>query len=203
VPSISKRLLACVALTSAMSGLSAGGSLAAAPATSAAGTATATTRLIYLVPNCEDCVLFLYGYDSDGGGWGTLGIDVDDGRAEVVIDTALTAGLVTLVKVPWEHGDPLTAGTPTVAMRYNGQAVGSSVTVQQARAKKRASGCWAGTSERRQRFRIVVRKVRAADGTATTLAFARQTRAWTKPMRAAPKGRLRTWSAEPCILPAP
>ncbi len=156
------------------------------------------TRLIYVVPNCAGCQLFLFGYDSEGNGWGTPAIDVNDGRAEVTVETSLTKGLVTLVETPWErHID----GTPTMAIRYNRQAAGSRVVVRQAQRRTRASGCWAGTSVHRHRFHLVVRRVSLSDRVVSTLAFARRTQPWAEPMTSAPHGRLRTFVAEPCRLP--
>lgn len=174
---------------------------ASAPREAADEPAVASTRLTYLVADCDGCVLFLYGFDADGNGWGTPGVEVIDGRAEVEIDTALTAGLVTVIETPWESGrDPLAVGTPTVVVRYGRQAVGSRMSSDVARSKNRASGCWAGTSSDHYAFRVVVRRVEGSDGTASTLAFTRTTQAWTRPMTAVTDGRLRTFAATPCDL---
>jgi len=195
-----KRRLAFAALCCL---LSVGGSLAAAGASTRALVSPAeepgTTRLIYLVSDCEGCKLWLVGFDGDGHGWGTPPIDINEGRAEVVIDTALTPGLVTLVVPPWDNKGGR-QGTPTIAMRYNKQAVGSRVTNRRARSRTRGTGCWAGTDASRHRFHIIVRRVQLPDGV-STLAFARTTQAWTKPMAPAPHGRLRTVSPAPCTLP--
>ena len=158
-----------------------------------------TTRLVYIVPGCERCKISVFGFDEEGGGWGTAAMDVEDGRLEVVVPTALTNGLVTLIQPPWDDESDIVGGIPTVVMRYSKQRVGGAMTVARARSKSRASGCWAGTDAPRHRFTIVVRRARSGDDSlSSTLAFVTQTQAWKSPMKPAPGGELRTNIAVPC-----
>ena len=157
-----------------------------------------STRLVYVVRDCEQCTITLFGFDEEGGGWGTPVLDVEDGRVEVVVQTARTNGLVALIQPPWDESD-IVRGTPTVVMRYPKQQVGGAMTAARARSKSRASGCWAGTVAPRHRFTVVVRRARSGDGNRSgTLAFVTQTQEWKPPMKPAPGGQLRTNFAVPC-----
>jgi hypothetical protein len=97
--------------------------------------------------------------------------------------TALTHGLSVTIWAPWE-GD--IDAVLNVVTRYAGHDVGSRVTRADARAAKRAEGCWAGTSqsEATLHFRVVRIPSRTVTGARThvPLTFATHSLASWKPM---------------------
>ena len=88
-----------------------------------------------------------------------------------------------------------------IAMRYQGKAPGDVVTLAQARASRRASGCWAGSAGDKVAMTIGVRQVQVpgnggrVDG---TIAWAKVTQGYLFPMDRAPGGVLGTQDVIGC-----
>ena len=173
---------------------------AATPATAAAGQRTA---LAFLVDGCNRCHVRLYqAVQGRDHVWESKVHRVRDGRVSFDVATRHTHGLSASVRAPWEGN----AGFVTqIAFRYGHEAVGSEVSNREARTKRRAAGCWAGTTDTAALLPLVVRKVTipGADGSPTTAARAwiSTTADWWQPMFRADKGILGAQDILPCERP--
>lgn len=153
----------------------------------AQGQAAATIRLTVRVAGCDTCEIGLNTAREQADGsvdvWSAEPRQVRDGRATFSVPADLTAGLQVSVSAPWEGG---TGYTAVAALRYAGTQAGDRVSFAAARDKRRATGCWAGTSAREDILRIKVRRV-TVDGTqgptAGVMAWAPRTQDWLPPMQ--------------------
>ena len=104
------------------------------------------TVLTVNVRSCEGCEITLVSYlDGDmGAGWASDPHTVQNGKAAFVVPTAKTEGLSVMVRTPWEGQ---TGYVTMVVFRYKGLAAGERIGFNRARTMKKASGCWAGTTE--------------------------------------------------------
>jgi hypothetical protein len=158
----------------------------------AAAPAGQRTTVAFLVDGCNRCHVRLYqAVRGREHVWESRTHRVRDGRISFDIPTRRTHGLSASVSAPWEGN---VGAVTQIAFRYAHEAVGSTVDDREARSKGRASGCWAGTSEKQVLLPLVVRKTRitGVDGAPTTAARAwiSTTTEWWKPMLHAYKGIL-------------
>ena len=130
------------------------GLVAAAPASNAA----ANTTLTLQIANCEGCVIGLTSvmaadYEDL---WSSPEKKVKNGEVTFKVPADRTAGLSIGVEAPWEGAVP---AHTIVAMRYKGYAVGDKVSYSDIKTAKKASGCWAGTTDSAATLKVVVKKV--------------------------------------------
>ncbi|MCM0619458.1 hypothetical protein [Nocardioides bruguierae] len=161
-----------------------------------------STTTLTIATGCGSCRLALASdTDRSDTTWSTRYRAVEDGEVQFSVPTWRTVGLTIMVRAPWVDQ---TSFQTVTAVRYAHEAVGSRVDASQARQKKRASGCWAGTGQDTARLRVVVRKqeVETPDGTATAaLAWTRRTQAWLDPRYGTTHGVLGTQSVMECEAP--
>lgn len=115
----------------------------AAPPASSAGMTTITLR----ISNCEGCTIqpMLLREDADGKEADYTGdkVKVRDGVAVMKVPTDDTPGMSFLVDGP---GPESINALPVLVVQYRGFAPGTVVTRAQAKAAKKGSGCWLGTT---------------------------------------------------------
>ncbi len=171
----------------------------AAPATAEVAP---TTRLTLEMPGCDGCTVGVASYLDTGTDvpdvWSAKPRKVKDGSVTFAVPTDRTAGLSVTLRAPWEGA---TGYVTNVALRYKGQQPGDKVGFTAARGSTRASGCWAGTSGDAATIKVVVRKVQV-DGNGGkvtgTLAFAKVTQDWLRPLVPAWNGVVGTQDVMPC-----
>lgn len=173
---------------------------AEAPRTATAGQRTAVA---FLVDGCNRCRVRLYhAVEGRQRVWESRTRRVRDGRVEFDVPTRHTHGLSASVRAPWEGN---IGAVTQVVFRYAHEQAGSTVDNAEARGKRRASGCWAGTTEKQVLLPLTVRKVRVTgvDGEPTTAARAwiGTTTEWWKPMLHTYKGILGTQDVIFCERP--
>lgn len=132
--------------------LIAAGILTAPPAA-----ATGTTTITFKVTGCEGCVLQAAttpaGSDDIYNG---PKAKVRNGVATMTVPTEQTAGMYFALDAAWTVA---INAQPLVVFQYEGAAQGSRVTKAEAKATKRASACWSGTTADAATIRITVRRV--------------------------------------------
>ncbi|MEO5663791.1 MAG: hypothetical protein ABIR39_10950, partial [Nocardioides sp.] len=84
-----------------------------------------------------------------------------------------------------------------VVWRYAGKAIGDVIGFKEARAKTRASGCWAGTVNEAVTLMVKVRQI-SQRGRAGAIAWAPVTESFLPPMRRARGGVLASDAALSC-----
>ena len=183
-------MLAAAALT-----LSAALSFAPAEAAEAAP----TTQLTLQVPGCDGCIVGVASYlqgsmdvwsaqaeEGEGRSGDLRGADRPDRRPQ-----HHRAGA-------WEGA---TGYVTNVALRYKGQQPGDKVGFTAARAATKASGCWAGTTDDAVTIKVVARKVQV-DGyggkVPGTIAYAKVTQDWLRPLVPTCHGVVGTQDLMPC-----
>lgn len=144
-------------LSSILAGVAmvAAGLVAASPASAADPTTTITLR----VTGCEGCVFLgatVGGTEQDPTYYNAPKAKVRNGVATVTVPTSQTRGMVFGIDAPWKV---MINAQPTLVFQYQGQEPGERTTPAQARASKRASICWAGTTEPTVELRIRVVRV--------------------------------------------
>jgi hypothetical protein len=155
-----------------------------APPAQAAGTTTITLA----ISNCAGCTIqpTLLRTDADGTTVTYTGAKakVRNGVAVMKVPTANTPGMSFLLDGP--EPEDINA-LPVLVTQYAGFKPGSVVSPAQARAAKKASGCWIGTSSSRVTLKARAMTVRLptfpADGTTTPV-----TTAWLVPTAKAVSG---------------
>jgi hypothetical protein len=114
-----------------------------APPASAEGMTTITLK----IRNCDGCTIqpMLLREDADGKEADYTGtkVKVRDGVAVMKVPTDDTPGMSFLVEGPGPLGID---AIPVLVVQYKGYAPGTVVTRAQAKAAKKGSGCWLGTS---------------------------------------------------------
>jgi hypothetical protein len=169
-----------------------------------ASAAVPTTQLTLKVPGCDGCIVdvasYLYGTGSDAPLiWdGAKPKKVATGEVTFVVPTDRTPGLSITVRAPWEGP---TGFVTNVVLRYKGEQTGDRVGFTAARAAKRATGCWAGTTQDAVTIKVVARKVKVAGyGTQVpgTIAYAKVTQDWLRPLVNTFHGVVGTQDLMPC-----
>lgn len=162
----------------------------AAPAPAAKPTTTVTLTL----KNCDGCTVtatsVLRADYTDV--WTSPTRKVVNDQVRLRVPTDRTRGLSLALDAPWEGN---TGYQTVVALRYRGQDIGDRVTFAEARASRRASGCWAGTTDATAALKVKVRKVRVPGNTGMvpgTIAWAKVTPAYLFPMQRSWDGVLGT-----------
>jgi hypothetical protein len=160
------------------------GSAGTATADAAAPPVAIRTVVTLAVKGCNGCTFRLTQAHLDPTKvWQSKSKKVRDASVTFSVPTKRTHGMSITVLAPWDGG----AGyVPVVAFKYAGLHIGQKVTNATARTKKRASSCWAGTSDD-----LVVLPIRVVHATATNppgariktpRAFTTVTQRWEKPM---------------------
>ena len=115
---------------------------------------------------------------------------VSGGSVRFAVPRPMTRGISATVVAPWEG---TTGYTTLVAFRYGGHTVGDHVSFTDARSRVHGSPCWAGTTKGTRTIQLTVRKVRVAGTTGPTngtIAYAKVTQPWLRPVLPASKGIL-------------
>jgi hypothetical protein len=162
-------------------------------------TAVPTTQLTLEIADCEGCVISLvsYVYGSTDF-WNSKSRKVEDGSVTFAVPTARTLGVSMQVRTPWEGG---TGFVTNVVLRYQGFQTGDRIGFRPARASKRATACWAGTTEDAVTMRVKVRRVQVrGDGGKVpgSIAWAPVTQDWLRPLVNTWRGVVGTQDAMPC-----
>lgn len=160
--------------------------LGAAPATAVPEAATRAAASIELdtdltlnIAKCEGCVVTLQSYDGANSIFSTVPATVSEGSVTIRLPSARTAGMSVQIEPTW-----LTSTVPAdtqVVWRYAGKAIGDSIGFKEARAKTRASGCWAGTVNEAVTLTVKVRQV-TYRGRPGAIAWAPVTESFVPPM---------------------
>ena len=115
------------------------------------------TALTINIRSCEGCEVTLISYLDDGSqGWASDPHSVLNGSVAFVLPTSRTVGMSAMVRTPWEGQ---TGYVTMVVFRYQGLAPSQRIGFNRARIQKKASGCWAGTTEHKATLRFKVRRV--------------------------------------------
>lgn len=141
---------------------------AGAPPALAADTTTITLKIV----NCDGCAVqpMLLRTDADGQVANYTGdkVKVHGGVAVMQVPTNDTAGMSFLLDGP---GKEYINALPVLVTQYRGYRPGTVVSPVQAKAAKKASGCWLGTSASsvtlRARAKTVLLPTFPPDGTTT------------------------------------
>lgn len=150
-----------------------------------------TTKVTFQTPGCAGCqISVMNGASRVENTWATAPKTVKKDSVTFRVPRSLTRGVTATVIAPWDG----TLGYSTlVAFRYGGHAVGSSVSVPDARSSRHATPCWGGTRESAIDIPLTVHEVTTGGTTGSTtgsVAFAQVTQSWTPPMMRTAKGIL-------------
>lgn len=137
------------------------------------------TDLTLKIARCEGCVITLLSYDGVNPVYSSVPEAVTDGSVTITLPSARTSGMSVRVEPPWIT-EPLPAETHVV-WRYAGKAIGDSIGFKEARSKRRASGCWAGTVNEAVTLTVKVRRVSRL-GRPGAIAWAPVTESFVPPM---------------------
>jgi hypothetical protein len=150
-----------------------------------------TTRLTFTAANCAGCQIgVMNGALRPENTWSAEPKTMTTGQVTFRVPRNLTRGITTTVYGPWEGN---TGYTALLAWRYAGEKVGDAVPFKTARAASHGSACWGGSTAKSLTIPLTIRKVRTAGNTgptAGTIAFAKVTQSWLKPMMQADRGIL-------------
>jgi hypothetical protein len=150
-----------------------------------------TTKLTLTAANCSGCQIgVMNGALRPENTWSVAPRTMTDGKLTVRVPRPLTRGISITAYGPWEGN---TGYTTVVAWRYGGQKVGDAVPFRTARAAHRGSPCWAGTKASALTIPLTIRKVRTEGNTGPTngtIAYAKVTQPWLRPMLRAGGGIL-------------
>jgi hypothetical protein len=176
---------------------------AATPSTHRTAPAGQRTSVAFLVDGCNRCHVRLYqAVEGRQRVWESHTHRVRDGRVSFGVPTRRTHGLSASLSAPWEGS---TGAVTQIVFRYAHEQAGSEVGDREARGKRRASGCWAGTKDRQVLLPLTVRKARipGVDGTPTTAARAwiGTTARWWRPMLRTFRGILGAQDVVFCTRP--
>jgi hypothetical protein len=159
-----------------------------------------TTDVSFQTPGCAGCELqVLNGARRPENLWISASKTVSADSVSFKVPRPMTRGLSVTVQAPWEGSPPFRTA---VVWRYGGHRVGDAVTFTDARSRARASGCWGGTTEPAVSIGLTIRQVTVdntiGSPTAGSIAFARVTQAWRRPMNPVEKGVLGVQEAIVC-----
>ena len=165
----------------------------ATPAHSTDNRVGSATTVTFKVAQCSGCRIRLYqGQTDPSATWQSKARRVRTGKVTFHVPSGRTHGISASIDAPWEG---TTGFVSMVAFRYRGESVGSRVSNGDARAKHRASGCWAGTDRDGITIPLRVRRVTVpgTTGPATAArAWTGTTQDWSRPMERAYRGVLGT-----------
>ena len=142
------------------------------------------TTLTLTIKNCEDCgvgLVSVMAADYEDL-WQSPEKKVKNGEVTFKVPIDRTAGLSIAVSPPWETAVPYET---MVALRYKGYAPGDKVSYSDINDAKKASGCWAGTTEAALTLKVVVKKVTVMGNMGPvngSIAFAKTTQPYLQPM---------------------
>jgi hypothetical protein len=157
------------------------------------------TKLTLTAANCAGCQFgVMNGALRPENTWSRPVRTMTDGSLVFSVPRPLTRGISITAYGPWEG---TTGYTAVVAFRYAGQKVGDPVAFTTARAASKGSPCWGGTSSKDLTIPLTVRKVRTGGTTGPTtgtIAFAKVTQSWLRPMERADRGILGSQEVIPC-----
>jgi hypothetical protein len=103
-------------------------------------------------------------------------------KAAFVVPTERTVVMSVTVHTPWEGQ---TGYATMMVFRYKGLAPGDRIGFNKARTMTKASGCWAGTTEKEYTLRFKVRKVNVwgvHEKVPAQIAWAPTTQEWLRPI---------------------
>jgi hypothetical protein len=171
----------------------------AAPAHPARAAAP-TTQLTIEVPSCDGCTVGVASYlqDTDTFWDGAKPTEVTNGSVTFAVPTDRTTGLSITVRAPWEGA---TGYVTNVVLRYKGRQPGDKIGFSAARASTRGSSCWPGTTDDSATIKVVVKKVQVegyGGKVPGTLAYAKVTQPWLRPLVKTWHGVLGTQDVMPC-----
>jgi hypothetical protein len=159
----------------------------------------ATTKVTFQAPGCDGCeIQLMNGAFRPENIWGSDDKKVSSGTVSFRVPRPLTKGISATVVAPWEGA---TGYTTLVAFRYADHHVGDPVSFADARAQRRGSPCWGGTSDKDVTVALTTKQVTVPGTTgpaAGTIAFADVTQKWLKPMERAGKGVLGSQDVVAC-----
>ena len=152
---------------------------------STANAAPPITTLTLKIPNCEGCVIGLTSVMASDYEdlWSSPERKVLNGEVMFKVPADRTAGLSIGVAAPWEGAVP---AHTIVALRYKGYAVDDKVSYSDIKTAKKASGCWAGTTEPEATLKVIVKKVTVMGNMGPvkgSIAFAKHTQPYLEPMQ--------------------
>jgi hypothetical protein len=157
------------------------------------------TSLTLRVVGCDGCTFGVASYlEGSMDVWSAKPRKVKDGVVTFAVPTGRTTGLSVTVRAPWEGA---TGYVTNVALRYRGFQPGDKVGFTLARAARRASGCWAGTTDDATTMKVLVRRVKVqgqGGEVPGTIAWTKVTQEWLRPLVPAWHGVVGTQDVMPC-----
>jgi hypothetical protein len=136
------------------------------------------TDLTLNIARCEGCVITLLSYDGANPVYSSVPETVTGGSVTINLPSARTAGMSVRVEPPWVTTP---VADTNVVWRYAGKAIGDRIGFMEARSKRRASGCWAGTVNEAVTLTVKVRRVSYL-GRPGAIAWAPVTESFVPPM---------------------
>lgn len=131
--------------------------IAALPFASPAVAATQMTTITMSVTGCEGCVIVPATTPAGATDiYNGPRTKVRNGVATIVVPTAQTAGMYFGIEPSWKS---MINAQPLIVFQYKGAAGGGTVTRAEAMSYKKASACWAGTTNSSTSLEVVVRRV--------------------------------------------
>jgi hypothetical protein len=157
------------------------------------------TKLTLTAAHCDGCEIgVMNGALRQENSWALDPRKLTNGRLTVRVPRNLTRGISISAYGPWEG----TTGYQTVvSFRYGGRQPGDAVSFAQARGAGHGSPCWGGTSAKSLTVPLTIRKVRTGGTTGPTngtIAYAKVTEPWLKPVIRADRGILGTQEVIAC-----
>ena len=170
----------------------------------AAAVSPGVTHLHLHVAGCDTCRITLQrAVTGNPDVWSSRTKHIgSDHRVSWTVSSRKTHGMSFVLLAPWGGN---TGSVPNLVTRYRGAAIDSAVSQAQARAARRADGCWAGTTvdDVTLDFRVARIKARDLGGQPTTipLAWAPHTLSSWKPASRTYRGTIGNQDAFYCTRP--
>jgi hypothetical protein len=141
------------------------------------------TVLTVAIRSCEGCEVTLISYTDTHpeDGWSSDPHVIQNGKAVFVVPTDRTVGMSVMVHTPWEGQ---TGYATMMVFRYHGLIPGDRIGFNKARTMTKASGCWAGTTDKQYSLRFKVRRVNVQgvfEKVPGQIAWAPTTQVWLRP----------------------
>ncbi len=115
------------------------------------------TTITMRVMGCNGCTITpVQAIAGSADMWTGQGVKVRAGRAVFSVPTARTSGMSFNLDATWRVD---INAEPVIVTQYEGYQPGQRVTKRQAKAAKKATACWAGTSDAAITLRVMVRRV--------------------------------------------
>lgn len=153
------------------------------------------TELTLRIGRCEGCQVTMFSSDGTNPIYSSAQATVTDGSVTITVPSSRTAGLSVQVRPVWASSNI----TTNVVWRYSSTDIGDLVSFREARRKRRASGCWAGTINEAVELTVKVRRVRHL-GRPSIIAWAPVTQSYLQPMKRSRRGVLATDDVLACNL---